>query len=540
MSFTILNVPPDARIEAVRRQLAQTRAPRVALILPEGWTELDNQARMRLIQRQAQIQRCHLALITRAETTRKIARQLGVPVFSRPQNTEGVLAQANNWRMAPAAPLIHPKNPAAALPEPPPWRREEIVKRTSRPTLHATRLHRIQMEERNRRPLPFWLQFTGYVAMSALVVTVLAFFAFYVLPAATITLSPGREDVIVTVQLTADPTVATADFDTNRLPARLTEKIIEGSGVIATSGTQQKPTTHATGNVVFSNLGTTPVEIPAGVLVSTSTGTAISFATTSAATLPGGVGERVTVPIEAVEPGTGGNVRANTINTVSGALRFRVRASNPGGTFGGGSDMVRVVTQQDRDTLLEQVREQIETHAYEELLTELEADEWLPPQSVQTFVVNQQFDKFNDDEGDELRLTLRMRAQGTAMNEAETGQAMLNEVRRTIPDRGMLVVESVRTQREPGADAIGSSVQFTMTGQAAYVVPIDVAEVKRTVAGLTPEEAVTVLQQRWPLERAPEIHRDPEWLATLPGFGSRIQVRFDHEPGLTTAQSAAP
>lgn len=536
MTVTLLNVPPDAGIEAVRRQLAQADGARIALVLPDGWDELDNPARMRLIQRQAQIQKTHLALITRAETTRKIARQLGVPVFARAENLEGGL-RLGAWRMQPAAPLIHPRNPAAGLPDPPPWRRAEIVERSARPSLHATRLRRIHMEERNRRPLPFWLRFAGYLAMGTLVVTLLAFFALYVLPAATITLAPGRDAVEVTVPLTADPSLAVADFDANRLPARLIEKIVTASGTIPTSGTEQQPTDRATGNVVFSNLGTTPVPIPSGTIVNSSTGTPVSFETTANATLDGGVGARVTVPVRAIEEGTVGNVRANTINTVSGALRFRVRVSNPAGTFGGGSALVRVVTQVDRDTLAEQVQADIEARAYEELLSEVAEGEWLPPQSVQTFVVNQQFDKFNDDVGDELRLTLRMRVQGTALNETDTGQVMLEAVRDAIPAQGMLVAESVRSQRTPGAEAIGTSIQFTMTSRAEYVVPIEVAEVKRMVTGQTPEAAVAALNQRWPLAAPPEIHRDPEWLGTLPGFGSRIQVRFDYTPS-ATAQTA--
>ncbi|MEX1019705.1 MAG: baseplate J/gp47 family protein [Litorilinea sp.] len=540
MSVTILNVPLDAGIEAIRRQLAQARALRVALVLPEGWSELDNPARMRLVQRQAQAQKCHLALVTRDEVTRKIARQVGVPVFARLENLESATSAAT-WHMHPAAPLIHPRNPAASLPDPPPWRREEIVKRTARPSLHATRLRRIHMEERNRRPLPYWLRFTGYVAMGALVATLVAFFALYVLPAATITLAPGRAAVAVTVQLTADPTVVVADFDDNRLPARRIEKIVEASGVIPTTGSEQKPTERATGTVVFSNLGTTPVPIPSGTSVNTSTGTPIDFVTTAHATLEGGVGARVTVPVQAVEEGTTGNVRANTINTVSGALRFRVRVSNPNGTFGGGTALVRVVTQTDRDQLAEIVQADIEARAYEELLSEVNEGEWLPPQSVQTFVVNQgqQFDKFNDDEGDELRLTLRMRVQGTAMNESETGQVMLAAVRRAVPEHGMLIAETVRSQRTPGADAIGSAVQFTMTGQAEYVVPIEVAEVKRLATGLTPEAAIQAISQRWPLAQPPQIYRDPEWMSTLPGFGSRIQVRFDYEPS-ATAQTSQP
>ena len=51
------------------------------------------------------------------------------------------------------------------------------------------------------------------------------------------------------------------------------------------------------------------------------------------------------------------NVRANTINTVSGALRFRARVANQTPTFGGGSALVPVVTQADQDQLLAQLLE---------------------------------------------------------------------------------------------------------------------------------------------------------------------------------------
>src|SRR3954470_2421143 len=118
----ILPILPQANVEAVRRQLARGHTPQVALVLPEGWFELDNIARLRLLQRQAQVQRRDLALITRQESTRKLASELGIPVFSAAAE-----AQRRKWRMYPELPLVDPRNPAKGLPEAPPWRRAEIV-----------------------------------------------------------------------------------------------------------------------------------------------------------------------------------------------------------------------------------------------------------------------------------------------------------------------------------------------------------------------------------------------------------------------------
>lgn len=523
----IIPIPPDANVEAVRRRLAQGRSEQVALALPDGWPELDNVARLRLLQRQAQIQHRQLALITRHESTRRAAHQVGIPVF-----TNAGAAQQQRWQMTLDAPIIDPRNPAAGLPEPPPWRRGDALARAARPSRRQARQRRIRAEQAALRALPFWLRLVGYVAMAGLLTIVLGFFVLNVLPAATITLTPGREPFAVLVNLTADGNLDAILPNSEVLPARFVEVNLEQTGAIATTGTMQKASNRAGGQVVFNNLGAAPVNIPTGTVVSTSTGVPVSFRTTAPAELPGGVGERVSVPVEAVDQGIGGNVRANTINTVSGALRFRVRVNNPNATGGGGAQLVQVVTQADRENLLTRVQAELEAQAYNTLQAQLEPGEWLPPESVRTFIVSQVYDKFNDDEGDELNLTLRVLAQGTALNQERTNQAVVAALGAAVPERGRLVADSITVRREPDAEVVGRRVQFTMTASAEYVIPIDADEVSRAVAGQPPARAIALINERWPLAQPPEIYRDPEWLDTLPTFANRIQVRVEYAGSL--------
>lgn len=536
----LLQIDPDARLEAVRRQLAGLRKVRVLVEIPKGWRELDNAARMRLLQRQAQFQRCELGLITRNEEVRKAASQVGIPVFGRAEDAEG-----RAWRMDPLLPLVDSRRPAAALPDPPPWRRNSKNRRTTegrttelnraveqmaRPTHHQARQNRIRSEARYRQPLPAWLRLVGYSALGALLILVLAGFTFYILPAATITLTPGHEQVAVNVSLTANPDLTEPDFVDNLLPARLIETTIVLTGTIPTTGSQQRSTTDkAAGTVVFSNLGSTPVNIPAGTVVSTGTGTPVSFRTITAAEVAGGVGQRVTVPIEAVEEGVSGNVRANTINTVEGAMRFRVSVSNPIGTGGGSAQLTSVVTQADRDNLLAQLQSAVEARAVETLQQKLEVGEWLPPETVQTFVMAQEFSAFNDEEANELSLDLRTLLRGVAVNEADTRTVLLNTLEEVIPEGGKLVADSFTMQRLPGVTAIDRSVAFTMAVTADYVAPIDPAEVRALITGLPPDVAVAAIQSRWRIARPPEIHQDPTWFGTLPRLGRRIQVRVVYE-----------
>jgi hypothetical protein len=500
------------------------RSARVALVLPEEWAELDNPARMRLLQRQAQVQRCDLALVTRSDAAIKAARTLGIPTFHRPEE-----AANRDWKMHPALPFVNPLRPGATMPEAPPWNRAEVVKQETQPSRHRVRQERIKDEATAQRMLPGWMQWASIALVGVLCIGLLGLFALYVLPAATVTVHPGREKISVTTRLVANPDLDASDLETNQIKGRLVETIIEESGAAVTSGSLQRPTIRATGQAVFSNLGAAPVLVPLGTVVSTGTGAPVSFRTVSQSEIPGGVGQRVFVPIEAVQPGVEGNVRSNTITNIDGPLRFRARVSNPNGTGGGGSELVRAVTQQDKDKLLAETLERAKSRAVEALSGRLDEGEWLPPEAVETYVVAQAFDQYNDDAADQVNLTLRVLAQGVAINEDETRSVLQSALQTQIPVRGKLVADSLTTQRLPGATPIGRGVEFTVTVNAEYVTPVEPAEVRSAVAGRTVEDAAAEMQRRWLLEAPPEFYADPDWLGLLPVLPSRIQVRIVYD-----------
>jgi hypothetical protein len=202
--------------------------------------------------------------------------------------------------------------------------------------------------------------------------------------------------------------------------------------------------------------------------------------------------------------------------------------SNPGGTGGGGSQLAAVVTQQDRDKLLAQLEASAAAKAYDALKGELKPGEWLPPEAIQTFVVAQAFSHFNDEPASELTLTLRSLVSGVAVDEATARNLLFAAAQTRVPTNGKLVATSLTTQRVPGAIIDNGTVQFTVTVNADYVVPIDPAEVRKIAAGRSPQTVMNELQKRLLLVRAPDIYQDPAWMKTLPPFGNRIQVRIEY------------
>ena len=190
--------------------------------------------------------------------------------------------------------------------------------------------------------------------------------------------------------------------------------------------------------------------------------------------------------------------------------------------------LVPVVTQADNDKLAALLQDQAEQKAYEALKAQLEPGEWLPPESVQTFVVAQSFDQYNDEEATDLNGTVRVLAQGLAVDEMQANDIILKALETQVPENARLVADSVTVQRQPGAEFLTNSVAFTMTVNADYTTPIDPDTVRGAVAGLPPAAAAATLKQRWLLDGEPDIYLDPAWKGTLPDIGSRIQVRVEY------------
>jgi hypothetical protein len=526
----IIHIEPDTKPEAIRLHLARLGSGQVAVILPHGWGELDSFPQLRLLQRQARLRDQQLALVTQDLPTRRSAQALGIPVFG---NEAAIVGRS--WRMANRLPDVDPKQPAMGLPEPPPWRkhtadgrsRAEAVAPIARPTLHRTRVKRIEAENRYRQPLPFWLRLAGYVLSGFALAAILGAFLYFILPAATITLVPGQQSIEAAVELTADPGLDAPDLQRGLLPARLIERYVDTSGTILTTGNRRAATLNARGSVVFTNQTNRTIRIPAGTIVSTSTGDRIDFRTLKDVDVPGPTGGRATATIEAVAPGPIGNVRANSISTVSGALRTQVLVTNPGATGGGDSELVRVVTQADRDQLYTHIFAQVETSAFDQVQSELREDEWIPKESVQAYVIDRIYDHFNDEPADELTLNLRVLIQAVAVSETSARTSAMSALERAVPEGAKLVADSISFYAAPEMTVENRRVRFSVVGRGNYVVPIDSRQVRSAVVGLSQEEAAQELQRQWLLARPPQFYQDPDWFGTLPRLTNRIQVRVE-------------
>jgi hypothetical protein len=169
------------------------------------------------------------------------------------------------------------------------------------------------------------------------------------LPSATVTLIPAQGTVNSQIELVADPASTNIDVENRIIPATKLSVQVEDTGTIETTGSQDLGDALSVGSVVFINQTDNPVIIPADTMVITSAGFPIQFRTTQDATLDGGIGLLVEVPIEALPTSAGsvGNVDSGVINTVVGTLADEVTVRNLAPTTGGASQSQRAVSEAD-------------------------------------------------------------------------------------------------------------------------------------------------------------------------------------------------
>lgn len=516
----LVEVPATVSAASLRQAIRQFNSGRVALLFQpapqESWLDpareeqLGQAAResglvqFQVLRRQAEAQGIGVAVITRNERLRLQAEDAGLPVFG---TVEG--AQEHGWHWG--------RSRLAYRPPSPPRNQEEPVSERRRGTLTA-RFRRVRVSQGSRQgvgPITEMIVLAGVLVLSLLAVSALVAF---VVPVASVTLVPAQEPIAARAAVSARSDLEEADLTQNLVPARRIGQRVEGDGTTAATGSRLAPDEPAGGVVVFTNRRPDSLEIPAGTLVATSTGANVRFETLEPALLPGGIGQQITVPVQAVEPGVSGNVRAFSINTVEGSLALSVNVINPESMSGGTAKDVAVVTQEDKDRLRNELLQHVTQDAYQALGELLEEGEFVPPETVGTLIVAETYDRFTDEEADEVSLRLRLLATALAVDGSSAEEIALRALGERIPRRGRLLADSVSFSRSGATileDGDVTEIAFGMTASGVAVLDIDPAAVRAAIRGLTPEEAVAQLQDAWRLQSPPELQLGPEWLLPI-------------------------
>jgi len=516
-----LSLSAPATVAQARNGVLGARpGERLLFILPDDADDFAHPARLKALRRLADDAGVQIGLVTRDKDIRYFAQKARIPVYKSEE------AGRRRWRWPkPEAPLPPPNKLRPAYIPPPPDAAVEL-----RPPAIVTKPDgTILWGEARAKPRRSWLRGLAYVAFIGLIALTIFGLTLYLLPQATISLTPARTQIYSSIDLTARTGIDEPDYLNKLVSARVVQARVEGFGTTPTTGRDDAPVGKATGVVTLINRTPREIIVPEGTILRTTFGENVRFRTTREVTVPAGIGQQVQVPIEAVEPGLEGNVPALTINEVEGSLNISLRVSNPTATSGGTVENVATVTQADKDRLLNELLAQLQQQAYEELAKNLRQGEYIPPETVQTYILATTYDRFAGEHADELGLQLQLLARGLAVDMDGARDLAERSLRESAPQDKFLLEETIRTG-EPHFTLFGDEfVNFSLTASGEVIDPISAGDVRAVLTGAPAEQAAQLLEENFDLAKPPEIELTPPWLDRLPTLPFRIIVRVYKE-----------
>lgn len=503
----IIELTGSEDVHAVRAMLKNAQALRVLFVVPPNHAAFRQLARLHLLVRQAHAEGVSIALVTTDNRIRDLAEGMGLSTF----RTVGAGQRARRWRDGYVdAPILAPGP----------------VSGRGAASLVLTRERGLVLDRgRFMGSRSHWGESIMFAGLLFAMLLVLSGALVLLVPGARITLVPRQEPIELSFPVTIDLTAEGIDYGDGAIPGRTVTTPVQGTLEMATSGRRDVPAAPARGTVLFVNLTGEPTTVPSGTFVSTSSGSPIRFRTTEAASLPGEVSARASVPVEAISPGPSGNVRPLQINFVEGAAAADVRVLNENALEGGGVEQRAVVTASDQEQLREQLRQRLLQQGRAALESALEPNQFLVSNSVTLEETAQTYTGNVDAQLDVLGLDLRARVSGVVASREDVTRLAQRRLGEAVPIGYRMLDEgsSVETEEAPSTEEGLPVVTVRARAVAGAQLPAD--EVRALVRGQPLDVARGALLQNLPLAADPAIELLPDWWNRMPYLPLRIFIR---------------
>ena len=367
-------------------------------------------------------------------------------------------------------------------------------------------------------------------ALSALFVTLfllvaLAGSAAALMPSASVTIEPNSLLVAASFRVTASPFYREIDYGKAIIPARMVQVIIEGHGSTPTTGREDVPDGHASGEVVFANRTNQSVVVPKGTIVRTSSGVNVPFYTVADIELPPVLYGHARVGIIALEPGTP-RIEKLTMNVVEGDVAPLVEVLNDQNIDRGTKRSIGVVAYRDFDQLRAEMIENLQKKAYADLVGELDEGESIPPESLDVQIMSMEYDHVVDQRSDVLSMSMKVVARGIALDEANIRELATQFLVRGAGEGMAVIDQSLEIRRSDSAQMAedSKSLDLVVEAHGAAAAVIDAEVLKKELSGKTIRRATDWLASQLDLRGEPQITVFPPWWSRMPLLPARTEV----------------
>ncbi|MDI6869996.1 MAG: baseplate J/gp47 family protein [Bacillota bacterium] len=441
----LIVVDKDEQINGLVRRLCQSGARQVVFVVPDEATVLRNPVNLRLLRFYAEQEQKRLRLVSGDAVVQRLADEAGLE-WVPPEREKLSGPTAAGWRAAGG--------------------------------------------EAARRPR------LAHLLAVPLLILFIGAWQLWAGPVVTVTVRPVVKEHSSEVTLHGK---VGARLSEGEVPLTLLQHPVTASATVASTGRRRYGVARARGSVTFLNQETQAVRVPAGTIVTTAAGTA--FRVQETVQVPGvkteyfmkiAVGLRAgqaEARVEAVEPGSEGNVSAGRIVKLKTAIAGRLQVTNPEPLRGGEDRTVSVVTAADIGRAEREAVAALARQAQPALEEQVPQEMRLIPGSLRLSPPEVSAKAHAGDEGAEVAASAAATAFGLAYRPEVVQRAAIEAFLRTVPEGYTALERTV----SPGVPQFGrvepqlADFLVPVTGQV--VSAIDVAAVRQAVRGKTPAAA---------------------------------------------------
>lgn len=501
-------------VASIRDRFSFIRGQHVLLIWPEIGTALNRKLDLVLLQREARRRVLQLALVTHDTAVIKHADELGISTFETIKEAEA----SNRWKRGRTRVFINRHHKPEDTPEP-----EDLMPVASR-------------VRKSRKRMPPLVQTTVRIVILLIVLGVILGSLYVTVPSATVSFAMEQELIQVSTTITADPTALDIDVENRIIPATRYEVLVQTQQQIETTGTEEGTSTRAIGSVSFTNNSSSPIVVPAGTQVQTSTGESITFETSIGTTVPAN-GSVNNIGIIATEDFAGdiGNVGIRTINTVVGDLGNSLSVTNDVATTNGISETYRIVASEDMERIMGDSRQSLQVLGFSEIEADLTDSQTIIIESVdipEELLRNDWIDFSHSigDQTDLLTLDIQVIVEALVIDDRLAQQIVFAQVSSQKPDDMVLNPESFLYLRGPVIETDADNLTtFEAFGEGIASAQVDIYNLQSDLTRRPIDEAQRLIAATVDIapNSQPLIEISPAWIQHMPFLPIRITVDIE-------------
>lgn len=363
------------------------------------------------------------------------------------------------------------------------------------------------------------------------VLVLLGLISWWFLPRATVTIFVSPKKLDQDISFSAGPSVGNFDLDKKQIPGEFVSVTESGEKTKSTTGTKTIGD-RAQGTVQVRNGTDDSVQLAVGTIITS--GNDLNFELTESASVSAALSPQdpgtANVKVQAADIGSEYNLAKDETFKVKGYGRAEVDAIATGDFTGGSSRQISAVSQDDLDSLLEDLESELKDKSVSELSSKIDSDKVLVEESIELEAISTDYSADVGEEADNTKLSLEVKVKAIVVSRNDLFELSKGVLEKETPD-GYVLREN---QLEFSFDTVSIEDDLgTFDGSVtANLLPsIDTADIAGKISGKTVKIAETFLSTIPGYQRAQIILKPslPGLFKTLPHVVGRISVEVAAE-----------